>query len=658
MKNCWRFLSLLLWSALIVLPALAQERRAITLQDLVALNPSAGQTGVLSPDGKHFALVEKGQIALQPVNEGSPVPLTNSPGPKSEVSWSPDSQKLAFVSQGQIWVISVSDGEPVKLTNDPAGPGDPRGATDHLPKWNPKGKWILYESGRRGWNQLYVVSEDGKTANLIASTEIYSGEDAIAKTSPDRGDAVSSDRFAPNPAWSPDGNSISYTERSREFFSGRLNIAAFDQSTGTLVGKPRTLYTAKNDVGGAWAVNTAAWSPDSKTLAVVLQETGWDKVFLIPARGGKPRQLTTGTGEDETPVYAPNGKWIAIVSNRRVAEERHIWIVPLDSSKPWQLTHLDGVENDPQWSPDSRVIYFSRGTSLRQPATYAAPLDSRAAPHALLPLQPSIFAQAKVPAPEVARFEGKGGLPLAGILYRPLDFKAGVRYPTVIWAHGGPEGQVALSLSPWSLFLAQEGFVVFEPNFRGSTGYGEKFRNLNVEDSGGGEIDDIAASVHYLIGKGLADPEHVAIGGGSHGGTVVANAVTKLPDMFAAGIEMFGVVDRALFLQYTNRNSKIRWETKMGGTPTTKPAVYRKANVLPDVDRIRTPLLIMHGEEDPQVPPQESVEFVAALKKAGKTYSYITYPNEGHGFRSPEHRLDSMERELAFLQKYLQSIRN
>ncbi len=274
-------------------------------------------------------------------------------------------------------------------------------------------------------------------------------------------------------------------------------------------------------------------------------------------------------------------------------------------------------------------------------------------PRPLRPLQPSIFEQARLPTPEVAHFKGKDGLPLAGILFRPLDFRAGVRYPTVIWAHGGPEGQVTLSLSPWSLFLAQEGFVVFEPNFRGSTGYGERFRNLNVKDSGGGEVDDIAAAVHYLITQGFADPSRVGIGGGSHGGTVVANAVTKLPDTFAAGIEMFGVVDRALFLQYTNRNSKIRWETKMGGTPEEQPAVYRKANVLPDVERIKTPLLIMHGEEDPQVPPQESIEFVAALKKAGKTYNYITYPNEGHGFRSPEHRLDSMQQELAFLQKYL-----
>ena len=91
----------------------------------------------------------------------------------------------------------------------------------------------------------------------------------------------------------------------------------------------------------------------------------------------------------------------------------------------------------------------------------------------------------------------------------------------------------------------------------------------------------------------------------------------------------------------------------MGGPPEAKAAVYRKANILPDVDKIRTPILVMHGEQDPQVPPQESQEFVAALKKAGKSYEYVTYPHEGHGFQQPEHRLDSYKRQLAFLDKYL-----
>ena len=374
---------------------------------------------MLAPDGKHFALIEKGQIALLPIGGGAAVPVTATPGGKSEINWSPDSTKLAFISQGQIWIVPVSGGAPVKLTDDPTGPGDPRGASDHLPKWNPNGKWILYESGRRGWNQIYVVSEDGKAEHLIASTEIYTGGDVIASSPPDQGDAVSSDRFAPNPAWSPNGTEISYTERSRESFSGKLNIVTFDQSSGTPTGSPRTLYTARNDPGGAWAVNTAAWSPDSQTLAVVLQETDWDKVFLIPAAGGKPKQLTTGQWEDETPVYAPNGKWIAIVSNRNPPEERHIWIVPVDGSAPWQLTHLDGVENDPQWSPDSSTLYFVRGTLLRTPVTYVASIRGENEARPLQPLQPSIFEQARLPAPEIAHFKGKDGLPLAGILFPP-----------------------------------------------------------------------------------------------------------------------------------------------------------------------------------------------------------------------------------------------
>ena len=640
---------LLLFAAAV--PSFSQTSR-ITLEDLV--NTVRERPGVLSPDGRYFAIIDRGQIALQPVEGGLSLPVILGPNSKSEVSWSPDSKKLAFVSKGSIWVVSASGGEPLQITDGIAGRGDPRGAADHLPRWSPKGKWILYESGRTGSNELWVVAEDGKVKNDLAPAEVYTGEDAINNPSPDHGDAVSSDRFAPNPAWSPDGTRISYTERSRPYFSGKLKVLAFDQTTGRAKKPALDIYVAKNDAGGAWAVNTAAWSPDGRTLAVVLQETGWDKVFLVPAIGGKARQLTKDEGEDETPTYSPDGKSIAIVSNRDSPEEHHIWIVPENGSAPHRLTHLSGMETDPQWSPDGQTIYFQRGTVFRPPSTYAAAIHGDHV-HPLKPLPPSVYEQAGIPEPEVFHFHGKDRLPLSGILYRPKDYKTGSRYPLVIWAHGGPEGQVALSLSPWSLFLAQEGYLVFEPNFRGSTGYGEHFRNLNVEDSGGGEIDDIGASVKALVDRGLADPKRVAIGGGSHGGTVVANAVAKLPDTFAAGIEMFGVVDRALFLRYTNRNSRIRWETKMGGPPIAKPAVYRKANVLPDVDRIETPLLIMHGEEDPQVPPQESQEFVAALKTAGKIYEYVTYPNEGHGFRQPDHLLNSYQRQLAFLQKYLRS---
>ncbi len=625
----------------------------LTMEDLLSANVRGGGEGLLSPDGRYFAKAGQGRIILTPADGGGDRVVTTTPDEKSEIAWSHDAKRLAYISGGDVWIVSADGGQPRRLTHDPAGPGDPRGATDHHPLWNPNGRWILYQSGRKGYNEIYAVREDGAQQHLLAATEIYNGADIIPNTAADHGDAVSSDRFDPNPRWSPDGTRISYTERSRTYFSGKLNVLRFDSVTGAAIGNSKTLYTAKNDPGGAWAVNTAAWSPDSKTLTVVLQDSGWDKLWQIPAEGGVARQITKGTGEDESPIYSPDGKWIVFTSNRDFAEERHLWIVPSNGGQARRLTRLTGIEAGPQWDADSSRIYFLRSTSLTTSHSYVAKIQGEADAAPLTPIADSKYEKLGI-KPEVAHFRGKDGLPLAGILYKPGDYQPGRRYPTVIWAHGGPEGQVVLSLNVWSLFLAQHGYVVLEPNFRGSTGYGERFRNSNVEDSGGGEIDDIGQAVQYLVTLGIADPAHVAIGGGSHGGTVVANAVSKLPGVFAAGIEMFGVVDRALFLQYTNRNSKIRWETKMGGPPVAKPNVYRKANVLLEVDRIQTPLLILHGEEDPQVPPQESSAFTQALKKAGKPFEYATYPHEGHGFQQRAHREDAYRRQLAFLKKYLQ----
>jgi len=649
-------------ATLLLSPLLASaQKNTLTIDDI--LSPAAGGNGrrgggaegLRSPDGRYTVAQQNGQLVLTAADGNGPEVLDGTPGPKSELQWSHDSSHVAYISQGNVWVAAASGGNAVQITHDTKGPGDPRGATDHHPQWNPNGRWILYESGQKGFNELYAVSEDGKAQHLLAATEIYHGADAIAvNIAQDKGDAVSSDRFDARPLWSPDGTRVSYTERSREFFSGKLKVLPFDQQKGTPAGQALDLYIAKNDIGGAWAVNTSVWSPDSRALAVVLQDTQWDKIWLIPSRGGKPKELTFGTGEDEQPVYSPDGKWIAFESNRGLAEERHIWLVPVAGGKPRRLTKLDGIEGEPEWSADNKSIAFSQRTTLGAASNYVASISDNSAPRLVGEVRHSKFENLGI-TPEVVRFKSKDGLQIAGILYKPAGYKSGVRYPAVILAHGGPEGQVTLSVSPWSVFLADQGYVVLEPNFRGSTGYGERFRNANVEDSGGGEIDDIAASVKYLVDTGLADAKRVGISGGSHGGTVVANAVAKLPDTFAAGIEKYGVVDRALFLRYTNRNSAIRWETKMGGPPEKKSAVYRKADVLPDVEKIKTPLLILHGEEDPQVPPQESQEFAAALKKAGKTFSYFTYPNEGHGFQQREHRKDADERELTFLNKYLKA---
>jgi dipeptidyl aminopeptidase/acylaminoacyl peptidase len=603
----------------------------ITLEDLVSVEGLSAP--LLSPDGREFAFTADGQIKFLSIDGGWPVVLTSTPGGKSGLNWSADGRRLAFASQGGIWVVDTEGGPPRRLTNHPAGAGDPRTAVDRSPRFSPRGTWILFETGRSGHNDLMLVSEDGKRTNLVTD----SGNDASAA------------------AWSPDGQRIAYVERSTEHFSGVLKVLEIDIATGMPKGEPRELYRARTDRGGGWQIREPVWSPDGTTLAVVLQDSGWDKIYLIPSTGGTPKALTDGESEDAAPLFSPDGKTVAFTSNRGNPEERHIWLVGVDGRTPRRLTDLRfSTETNPQWSRDGRQVYFLKNSPLEPANLLVAAVGGSAAPQALTRTLPRNFARAGFRLPEVVRYKSTDGLEISAMLYKPLNHVPGRTYPAVLWIHGGPEGQDGFSWDPWALFLSQEGYVVLEPNYRGSTGYGEKFRNLNVEDSGGGELDDVVAGARYLIDQGLADRKRLGIGGGSHGGTMVAYAITKQPEMFKVAIELFGVVDRATYNERTNRNAAVRWAMKMGGTPDEKPAVYRKANALADVAKITTPVLVMHGEEDPQVPPYESAQLVAALKKHGKEFLYFTYPKEGHGFSQREHRLDAWRKQLAFLNKYLQ----
>jgi len=607
---------------------LSAQTHRLTLEDLLSVE-TLGET-VLSPDGKIFAMTRGGQIVLLPAEGGWPVTLTSTPGGKSGLSWSPDGRMIAFASQGGIWVVPAAGGAPRRLTNAASGPGDPRQASDRQPLYSPKGRWILFETGRRGHNNLMVVSEDGMVTDFLTAANV--DEESAS--------------------WSPDGTRISYTARAPEYFSGKLNVVKFDPAKGQASGDPVTLYTSPTDRGGGWQIRKAQWSPDGRSLAVVLQDSGWDNIYLISAAGGAPKPLTRGEYEDTNPVFSPDGKSLAIVSSRRNLEESDIWIVPTDGSAARQLAKfpVPGMQSQPEWSPDGTKIYFHHTSPAESNDLIAADLNG--ATKYLTRTTPKNFESAVMP--EEVHYRSKDGMDIAAILHKPRGFKTGTKYPAVLWIHGGPEGQDTFRFDVWPQYLAQAGYLVLQPNYRGSTGYGETFRNLNVEDSGGLEMDDVAAGAQYLVSQGMADPKRLAIGGGSHGGTMVGYAVTKYPDLFACAIELFGVVDRATFNERTNRNSAIRWMMKMGGTPEEKPEVYRKANTLADVAKIKTPLLIMHGENDPQVPPYESAQFVRALKEHGKVYYYFTYPNELHGFSQRDHRLDAWRRQLAFLEKYIQ----
>lgn len=607
--------------------AWAQTR--LTLQDLLSVEP-VGETA-LSPDGKTVALVRSGQIVLLPVAGGWPVLLTSIQGGKTGFSWSPDSTRLAYASQGSIWTVAVAGGAPKRLTNAPAGSGDPRQAADRAPQWSPKGRWILFQSGRTGTNGLYVVSGDGAVTSALT---VPNDEAAEGK-------------------WSPDGEQIVYVTREPSCFSGRLQLLHFDLRSGQVVGKPSRLYEAPVDRGGGWSIRGAEWSPDGKTLVTVLQNSGWNHLYLLSAGGGDPKQITDGNFEDEDPTFSLDGRYIVFVSNRGLPEANDLWLIPAKGGEPKRLTKFEtpGLSAQPQWLPGSTRVLFNHQSSVETSDLLVQDIRSSEKPIALTHTTPINYAAA-AQIPERVTWKSKDGRQIAGLLYQPPNRERRTK-PAILWIHGGPEGQDSYRSDVWAQYLAQAGYVVLEPNYRGSSGYGEVFRNLNVEDSNGGEVDDVVAGAQYLITRGLADATRIGIGGGSHGGTMVAYAVTRYPEIFAAAAELYGVVDRELFVYRTNHASSIRWMMKMGGTPSEKPEVYRKANILLGINGVKTPVLIMHGENDPQVPPAESTRFAEALRQHHKTYFYFTYPNELHGFALPSHRLDAWQKELAFFDHYL-----
>jgi len=614
------------------LPSFAQSDVHLTLQDILS-SDGIGESA-LSPDGRTFALTRGEQIVLLTSEGGWPITLTSTQGGKSGIAWSPDGRELAYVSRGNIWVVSATGGEPRQLTNAPPGRGDPRRAGDRNPRWSPKGRWILFESGRRGTDGLFVVSSDGESTNTLTGPH------------GDAGDA----------RWSPSGDQIVYVTREREYFSGRLELIRFDFGSGQRQGEPRTLYTAPVDRGGGWAIHGVEWSPDGQQLVTVLQNSGWDHLYLLSAQDGTPRQLTDGAFDDGDPEFSPDGKSISFVSNRGLLEASNLFVIPAQGGEARQVAKFDvpGVTSNPRWAPDSTHIYFNHQSPLETSDLVVTDLGAATSPR-LLTHTTSKNYEVAAQVPERITWRSKDGRQIVGLLYKPKSSgaRSGAKLPLVVWVHGGPEGQDDFRADGWAQYLAQSGYLVLEPNYRGSSGYGEAFRNLNVEDSNGGEVDDVASGAQYLVAQGLADPARLAIGGGSHGGTMVAYMVVHYPDLFAAAVELYGVVDRDLFVRRTNLPSSIRWMMKMGGTPTEQPKIYARANVLAQVDKIRTPLLVMHGENDPQVPPANSAEFVKALREHHKTVFYFTYANELHGLAQPAHRLDAWQKQLAFLEHYV-----
>ena len=278
--------------------------------------------------------------------------------------------------------------------------------------------------------------------------------------------------------------------------------------------------------------------------------------------------------------------------------------------------------------------------------------DENGEVHQLTKLNADFAEEYRLPRQEVVSWKSADGMEIEGVLHYPLDYVEGQKYPLVAQIHGGPKGRAVDTLRNYyqSPVWSAEGYFVLQPNFRGSEGYSHAFAIANRRDLGGGDFQDIMAGVDWCIEQGFADPERLGIMGGSYGGYMTNWAIGH-SDRFRAAVSMFGI----FHLQTDYSNSELsRWDNDYTGAYYWEdPEIYRKMSPGSYVENIKTPTLILHGEDDPNTFISNSKEMYQALRHRGVVTQFVRYPREGHGLDEPNHKLDEVRRCLAWMDRYL-----
>ena len=572
----------------------------------------------------------------------------------SSPSFSPDGKRVAYVTNvsgsPQVWIALVAGGAPVQVTrlSDPV----------QSVHWSPAGDWLGYDVAPGGGLnvQVYVVHPDGGGAKLLsAGGEVNNRLDG----------------------WSHDGRWLAYETNRND--PSRFDAFVVNPDTGETrpVGQTRSLSTV-TDISrdGRWAIISRLASRGDNNLYLADLKTGTERLLT-------PHQPTAQFGGG---AFSPDGQRIYLASNAGVDLTAFAEIALDAQGRPGPIrtlaarpdAELEGLAIDnagrraaliwnaagrselsfmdlatgrltpgprlpgdivggAEFSPDGRTIAFQAGGAAAaadiwlMDAAKGALTQLTHSPHDGVDL-------ATLGRPTLVKYRAHDGLPLSGWLYRPAGAKG--LGPVVFIYHGGPEGQTRPSLSSDVQALLAKGISVFQPNVRGSTGYGKRFLNL---DNGALRVDgvkDIKASTDALVARGVADPKRLGIMGGSYGGYMVMAGITEYPEMFAAAANLYGVVNFDTFFKHTQP-----WMAAIStieyGDPATQAEMLAALSPINKLDRIKTPLIVLHGANDTNVPVIEAEQIVTQLKARGVPVEYVLFPDEGHGWRQLPNRIRS-----------------
>jgi dipeptidyl aminopeptidase/acylaminoacyl peptidase len=621
-------------------------------------------SATISPDGTTVAWAvrarEGSQIHLTEVSNPDPakekIVGTGSSAAgcgSSEPKWSPNGEWLAFVSdctadaekpgQDQVFVWSKKTGESKQLTHLV-------GMMDSL-AWSPDGKtigFLFVENATRSAGALAamkpwagVIGEDGVEVQRVGVVNVTNGSFSQATPA-----ALHAYEFG----WSPDSKHLVFVAANPPGENNWWVAQLYTQDIGG--GQPKSILDTMKVSGSLHGLQIAVprWSPDGSQIAFIgglmsdQGSTGGD-IYLIPATGGEPKDLTPGRAASVAFIGWVSPQVIGIAEH--VGGNSHITALDISTGKDLpqvnatfpETVGAGGLSMSVSLSHE-RALTLIRSSFEKAPEVWAGPVDAmKQITHLNDGMNP---AWGKTENIEWTN----DGFKVQGWLLYPANYDPAKKYPLLVSVHGGPSSAVTPrwpGVGYGGVPFSALGYFVFMPNPRGSYGQGEKFTQANIKDFGYGDLRDILAGMDVLEKRFPIDKDREGLTGWSYGGFMTMFGVTRTT-RFKAAVAGAGISD---WKSYYGENSIDQWMVPFfGKTVYDDAAVYAKSSAIEYIKNVKTPTLVVVGDRDGECPAPQSFEFWHALRAEGVKTQLVIYPNEGHAFHAPEHRRDVLERAL------------